>query len=53
MFVALFLMFVTRHRNVHSETHFLPTAYRLYPDMENKIHKNFLQVSADYAEICA
>lgn len=51
-FIALFLMFVTTHRSVYSETHFFPAAYRLYPDMENKIHEDFLQVSADYAEIC-
>jgi len=44
-------MFVTMHRNLHSEIHFLPAAYRLYPDMENKIHEDFLWVSADYAEI--
>lgn len=42
MFVALFLMFVTMHKNVHSETHFFPAAYRLYPDTENEIHKDFL-----------
>lgn len=38
-----FLIFVTVYRNVRSESHFLPAAYRLYPDMENKINETFLR----------
>lgn len=50
MFVALFEMFLTMHRNVHSETHFPSVACSLYP-VKNKIHEDFLQIPADYAEI--
>lgn len=50
VFVALFEMFLTMHRHVHSETHFPSAAYSLYP-VKNKIHEDFLQIAAGYAEI--